>query len=62
MDWSVDYCDVFKQLFGLILTAPIHCRGSIGEQIMEWEWYISLNLFQRRNKLIYVLDGRVSEF
>ncbi len=27
----------------LILTAPIHCRGSIGEQVMEW--YISPNLF-----------------
>ncbi len=24
----------FYQLFGLILTAPIHCRGSIGEQVM----------------------------
>ncbi len=27
----------------LILTAPIHCRGSIGEQVMKW--YISHNLF-----------------
>ncbi len=25
----------FYQLFGLILTAPIHCRGSIAEQVME---------------------------
>ncbi len=24
---------MFYQLFGLILTAPIHCRGSIGEQV-----------------------------
>ncbi len=24
----------FYQLFGLILTAPIHCRGSIAEQVM----------------------------
>ncbi len=45
----------------LILTAPIHCRGSIGEQVMEF--YISLNLFPMRNKLIYILDGRrVSTF
>ncbi len=28
----------------LILTAPIHCRGSIGEQVMQY--YISPNLFQ----------------
>ncbi len=25
---------MFYQLFGLILTAPIHCRGLIGEQVM----------------------------
>ncbi len=24
----------FYQLFGLILTTPIRCRGSIGEQVM----------------------------
>ncbi len=24
----------FYQLFGLILLAPIHCRGSIGKQVM----------------------------
>ncbi len=36
MDWSiVDYCDVFlSAVWTLILTAPIHCRGSIGEQVM----------------------------
>ncbi len=35
MDWSgVDYCDVFISCWTLILTAPIHCRGSIGEQVM----------------------------
>ncbi len=27
----VYYCDVFNQLFGLILTAPIHCRETTGE-------------------------------
>ncbi len=26
----------------LILTAPIHCRGSIAEQVMEWYiWRVS---------------------
>ncbi len=45
----------------LILTAPIHWGGSIGEQVMEC--YISLNLFPWRNKRIYFLNGlRVSKF
>ncbi len=40
----------------LILTAPIHCRASTGEQLIEC--YISPNLMK---KLIYILDGlRVS--
>ncbi len=40
----------------LILTAPIHCRGSIGEQVMEC--YISPFL-----QLIHILYGlRVSTF
>ncbi len=32
-----DYCELlwcFYQLFGFILTAPIHCRGSTGEPVM----------------------------
>ncbi len=39
----------------LILTAPIHYRGSIAEQVMKP--YISPNLFWWRNKLIYILDA-----
>jgi len=35
----------------LILTAPIHCRASIGEQVMQC--YISPNLMK---KLIYIVD------
>ncbi len=40
MDWScVDYLWIIVMLLSvawtLILTAPIHCRGSIGEQVME---------------------------
>ncbi len=34
---GVDLCGLLGriyQLFGLILTAPIHWRGSIGEQVM----------------------------
>ncbi len=50
----VDYCDVFISCLD-ILTAPIHCRGSIGEQVMGC--YISPNQFWWRNKLIYILDG-----
>ncbi len=30
----VDYSDVLSAVWTLILTAPIHCRGSIGEQVM----------------------------
>ncbi len=37
----------------LILTAPIHCRASIGEQVMQS--YISPNLMK---KLIYIVDGQ----
>ncbi len=34
-DWSgVDYCGVLLAVWTLIMTAPIHCRGSIGEQDM----------------------------
>ncbi len=36
--WIIkDYCELlwcFYQLFGFILTAPIHCRGSTGEPVM----------------------------
>ncbi len=38
LEWCgllVDYCDVFlSAVWTLILTAPIHCRGSIGEQVL----------------------------
>ncbi len=44
----------FYQLFGLILTVPIHHRGFFGEQVMKRK--ISQNLFWWRNKLIYILD------
>ncbi len=40
----------------LILTAPIHYRGSIVEQVMQC--YISPNLFWWTKKLIYILDGK----
>ncbi len=55
MDWrGVDYLWMFlSAVWTLILTAPIHCRGSIAEQAMSC--LISSNLFWRRNKLI--LDG-----
>ncbi len=60
MDWSgVDYLwsivMFLSAAWTLILTAPIHCRGSNGEQVMQC--YISTNLSPWRNKLIYILDG-----
>ncbi len=43
----------------LILTAPIHCRASIAEQVMNATF---LQIWWK-NKLIYILDGlRVSTF
>ncbi len=46
-------------IWTLTLTAPIHCRGSIVEQVMQC--YISPNLFQWRNKFVRILNGlRVS--
>ncbi len=57
---GLEWCDYLwiivmflSVVWTLILTAPIHCRWSIGEQVMEC--YISPNLM--RNKLIYILDG-----
>ncbi len=66
MDWSgVDYLWIIvmflSAVWTLILTAPIHCRGCIGERVMEF--YISSNLFPWTNKLIYISDGlRVNTF
>ncbi len=41
--WTgVDYCEVLSAVWTLILTAPIHCRASISEQVMQC--YISANL------------------
>ncbi len=37
-------------IISLILTAPIHCRGSVGEKVMQC--WISPTLFQWRNKRI----------
>ncbi len=56
MDWSgVGYLWIMMFLsavWTLILTAPIHCRGSIGEQVMQC--YTSPNLFRWRNiKQVY---------
>ncbi len=46
---------LLSAVWTLILTAPIQCRGSIGEQLMQC--YISPNLFWWRKKLIYILNG-----
>ncbi len=57
MDWSgVDYLWIIvmflSAVWTLILTAPIHCRGSIGEQVMEC--YFSK--FDKETILSYILD------
>ncbi len=44
LEWcGVDYCDVFIRT--LILTAPIHCRASIAETLMQR--HISTNLMKK---------------
>ncbi len=50
MDWrGVDYMWIIvmflSAVWTLILTAPIHCRASIGEQVMQ---YISPNLMKKQ--------------
>ncbi len=40
----VDYCDVWV----LILTAPIHCRGSIVEQVMQC-WFLLICSYGETN-------------
>ncbi len=38
LEWCgllVDYCDVLSAVWTLILTAPIHCRASIGSSSEE---------------------------
>ncbi len=44
----------------LILTAPIHCRGFIGEHVMQ---YLSKSVLMKEKKIIYILDDlSVSSF
>ncbi len=46
---GLEWCGLlqcFYPLFGLILTAPIHRRGAIGEQVMQC--YISPNLMKKQ--------------
>ncbi len=45
----MDYCVFLSAVWTLILTAPIHCRGSIAEQVMQC--YISPNLMQKQAHL-----------
>ncbi len=37
IDWSREDCYCFYRVFGLFLTAPIHCRGYITEQVMQFQ-------------------------
>ncbi len=45
--WIVKF---LSAVWALILTAPIHCRASIAETLMQW--YISTNLLPWRNKFL----------
>ncbi len=51
---GLEWCDCFYQT--LILTAPIHCRASFAETLMQRH-------ISQRKKIIYISDGlRVSTF
>ncbi len=62
MDWSgVDYLWIIvmflSAVWTLILTAPIHCRGSIGEQVMKC--YISPNLMKKHGLRVRIYSVNV---
>ncbi len=61
MDWSgVDYLWIivmyFSAVWTLILTAPIHCRASTGEQMMQC--YISPNLMNKQTLHLAWPEGK----
>ncbi len=64
MDWSgVDYLWIIvmflSAVWTLILTAPIHCRRSIGEQVMDAK-FLQICSYEQTNS---ILDGlRMSTF
>ncbi len=52
LEWCgllVYYCDVLSAVWTLILTAPIHCRASIAETLMQR--HISPNLMKKQTHL-----------
>ncbi len=55
INWWTEVLWIVIFYLALILMAHIHCRAAFGEQVMQC--YISSNLFQWSNKLIYILDG-----
>ncbi len=59
MDWSgVDDLSIIvmflSAVWTLILTAPIHCRASVCEQVMQC--YISSNLMKKHPQIIQDVD------
>ncbi len=54
LEWCgllVDYCDVLSAVWTLILTAPIYCRGSTGEQVKFCSF--SLTLINKQSHLLH---------
>ncbi len=59
LEWCgllVDYCDVFIRCWTLILTAPIHCRGSIDDakclQINSKDYSKKKNKKQKKKSIL----------
>ncbi len=64
MDWyGVDYLWIIviflSAVWTLILTAPIHCRGSIAEQVTEF--LISPNLMKKQTQYIFSMFSFLME-
>ncbi len=47
----MDYHDVLSAVWTLILTAPIHCRGSIGEQC---DVMLNFSYFQKKQICLHI--------
>ncbi len=45
--------NIWSAVWALILTAPIHCRGSIAEQVTSHVFF----LLKKLTHLLYILDG-----
>ncbi len=58
----VDYCDFLSAIWTLILMAPIHCRGFIGEQVIFLLFYIQEDIYSRLFPLVFFYSLNVNGY